>query len=428
MSVILQERNLWEETGGLPIKTPDLLEEKYADVVIVGGGFTGFSAALTIAEERKSVVLLEANTIGFGGAGRNVGLVNKGLWTEPEKVQSILGKSEGEKLNSMLAVAPDLVFDNIKKYHIDCEAIRTGTLHCAHSKSGLADLKERLRQYHAIGIDAELLSKGETKEKIGSSIYCGSLLQHGVGTIQPLAYVRGMARAAISAGACIYQNTNATRIERQGETWCVHTSNGKVNADAVILATNAYHRDLITLGKPRYTPVHYFQAATDPLSEDVARRILPEKQGCWDTATIMSSFRKDEAGRLIVGGVGSLEHSASFVHRKWAKHKICSLFPFLDNVKIQHAWHGRIAYTSDNLPHLVNFGPNAMSIFGYSGRGIGPGTLFGKAIAEFLLTNNIGVLPIEPEKSHSEVFTAAKKMFYEFGSCVVHGVEASIGR
>ncbi|NQY50429.1 MAG: FAD-binding oxidoreductase [Colwellia sp.] len=413
--------NLWHATSTKLLKTNRLNKDKSVDVVVIGGGYTGVSCALRLAEKGSNVLLLEAGHIGDGGSGRNVGLVNSGLWMEPDKVEKLLGQVAGIKLNQMLARGPEFVFSNIDKYDIDCELTQTGTLHCAHSNRGLENLKERLRQYRLRGLNVDLLSKAETENKLGTPFYKGALHLRGAGTIQPLSYLRGLACAAVSAGASIHQMTPVTAIARKNETWEIKTFEHVIKADAVILATNAYHQHLHVSAAPIYTPVHYFQTATKPLDEALLKKIIPEQQGCWDTAMIMSSIRRDQAGRLILGAVGSLDLPSGNIHYNWAQHRLKKLYPYLGDIEFEHAWHGRIAYSNDHLPHLVEFGPNAISIFGYSGRGIAPGTVFGSAVAEYILSGDLSYLPITPMRSYTEKFTKLKGAFYEFGATAFHG-------
>jgi glycine/D-amino acid oxidase-like deaminating enzyme len=204
----------------------------------------------------------------------------------------------------------------------------------------------------------------------------------------------------------------------------VTTPEGRVTADALLVATNAYHAPLTGVPSPRYTPVHYFQFATAPLGDNLRRTILPEGQGCWDTATVMSSFRMDAAGRLIVGGIGSLGGAGRSVHRDWASRKLAALFPHAADARFEHGWHGRIAMTSDHIPKIVRLGPRAISIYGYSGRGIAPGTVFGKAAAAFLASRNEDVLPLPAIDGYSEGFTALKAAYYECGASAFHLVDS----
>lgn len=414
--------NLWRSTAGAALDAPLLSDTVEADVVIVGGGFTGCSAALHLAEAGASVRLLEAETIGFGGSGRNVGLVNAGLWLEPEKVEAVLGPALGRRLNQALAAGPDLVFELIERHAIDCEAVRNGTLHCAHAPSAVAGLQERLRQFEAQGAPVDLLNAEETAVRTGSSAFHGALLDRRAGTIQPLAYCRGLARAAVSRGAVLHEGTPALQVARDQDVWCVETPEGSVRAPALLVAVNAYGRPLPGVAAPAYVPMHYFQLASRPLSDNLRKSILPERQGCWDTGTVMSSFRLDAAGRLLVGAMGSLDSFGGGTHRAWAARKLAALFPELEGIALEHAWFGRIAMTGDHLPKAVKLGERAISIFGYGGRGIAPGTVFGRAAARYLLDGDEEALPSGLLSHYREPLAGAKQTFYELGATLAHVV------
>ena len=404
----------------MELRTHPLAEHASADLVVIGGGFTGCSAALRAAEQGAKVRLLEAETIGHGGSGRNVGLVNAGLWMPPNQVEVKLGREAGAKLNAVLAVAPDLVFSLIERHGIECEATRAGTLHCAHSVAGLKELEARFGQHAVRGAPVSLLDAAETQARTGTSIYRGALFDARAGTIQPLAYCRGLAGAAQAAGAQLHERSPVREIERDGSDWLIRTETGEVRARGLLLATNAYHQAAVGIAAPAYVPVHYFQAATKPLSGNLLATILPGREGCWDTATIMSSFRLDGAGRLIVGGMGALDHAGSAAHKRWAARKIGALFPQIAGEPLEFFWFGRIAMTSDHLPKILRLGDHAFSIFGYSGRGIGPGTVFGKALACVLLGDREADLPLGPIDSYSERFTGIKRMAFEAGATAVH--------
>ncbi|MCB2123616.1 MAG: FAD-binding oxidoreductase, partial [Rhodobacteraceae bacterium] len=150
-------QNLWRMTCGPALNLAPLAGDTTADVAVIGGGFTGLSAALHLAEAGARVVVLEAETVGHGGSGRNVGLVNAGLWTPPDEVEAALGSEEGAALNRALAAGPDLVFDLIARHGIECEAVRNGTLHLAHNASGLRDLQSRHAQQARRGAPVRLL-------------------------------------------------------------------------------------------------------------------------------------------------------------------------------------------------------------------------------------------------------------------------------
>ena len=323
------------------------------DVVVIGGGFTGCTAALYLAEAGTVVCLLEAVTIGYGGSGRNVGLVNAGLWLEPKQVEAQLGARAGARLNATLAEGPALVFSLIDKHNIPAQPVRMGTLHCAHSRAGLTSLKRRLRQYLERSAPVELLDAKETARITGSKRFYGALLDHRAGTIQPLSYVRGLANAAIAAGASVYEQSPAESVVYNNGSWVVTTPRGVVKAEALVLATNAYHQGFASDTTPRYTPVYFFQVATQPLNNDALASILPQREGAWDTAKVLTSFRLDNNGRLLLGGTGSLECFGGAIHQAWARRKLRQLFPSVTQYEFEYAWHGCFAMTHDHVPKIV---------------------------------------------------------------------------
>lgn len=416
--------NLWRATARETFTAPPLDADRTVDLAIIGGGFTGCAAALETARQGASVRLLEAETIGHGGSGRNVGLVNAGLWLPPDTVRAQMGDDAGTRLLATLAEAPSRVFALIDRESIDCEATRNGTLHLAHSPKGLADLTERHRQGRAMGAPLQLLDAEETARRTGSTTFHGALLDPRAGTIQPLAYVRGLARAARQAGAHLHEHSPVQSITRQVDLWHVTSGPHRLKARRLLVATNAYHQTLGPAFRPDYVPVHYCQYATDPLSPALLDTILPGNEGCWDTALVMSSVRRDRAGRLIIGGIGNGTGPGARVHAAWARRKLAALYPALKDVRFAHGWTGQIAMTGDHIPKIVAFGPEAYAIFGYSGRGIGPGTVFGTQAAQALLSGTDEPLPLKPIPRHRETAATAQAAWIESGACLTHALAA----
>jgi glycine/D-amino acid oxidase-like deaminating enzyme len=416
MTTVMRPDSLWSDTAPEQTCYPPLRDTLTVDVAVIGGGFTGASAAYHLAAGGASVALLEARTIGFGGSGRNVGLVNAGLWTPPDEVEKTIGKTTGGGLNNLLAGGPSVVFDLIEKHQIRCEATRQGTLHCAHSAAGLRDLENRFAQQEARGAPVKLLDAAETAQRTGSTAYCGALWDGRAGTIQPLAYVQGLARAAETQGAQIFEASNALAITETAEGWTIRTEQGEVRAARLIQATNAYGVNAADTNA--IIPAHFFQLATAPLPDDLRKSILSGGEGCWDTALIMSAFRLDQAGRMIFGALGNLDGFGGALHRGWASRKLAKLFPQLAGIPFEQEWTGRIAMTGTHLPRIERRGKSGISIFGYSGRGISPGTLFGRAAAGWAL--GTGELPLPIHDPQSEPYAAAKSLYYETGAALTH--------
>lgn len=416
-------QSLWLKTCREHVKSLPLAGDITVDLAVIGGGYTGCSAALAAAQSGASVCLLEAQEIGHGGSGRNVGLANAGLWLPPDDIRKHLGHDVGDRLINLLAAAPGEVFDLIEKHDINCEPVRNGTLHCAHSAKGLRDLQTRHAQLSATGAPVELVPADQTEQRTGSTAFHGALFDPRAGTIQPLSYVRGLARAAAEAGAQIATQSPVQSMRYSDGVWTLKTPKATVRAKSVIQATNAYHQGL-QASAPEYVPVYYFQFSTAPLSDNLRASILPGGEGCWDTGLIMTSFRMDAEGRMIIGAMGDLGRAGRAAHTAWIRRKLSELFPQLADQPLIEGWHGRIAMTSDHIPKITQIGPNALSVHGYSGRGIGPGTVFGRLMARSLLQDDLSLLPVPAVAEYHESWTGLRRAYFETGSALTHFAKA----
>lgn len=418
-----RSHGLWEQTAPAAPVTGQLSGEMNVEVAVIGGGFTGISAALHLARVGRHVAALEAVEIGFGGAGRNVGLVNAGMWVMPEVLLRTLPAPYGNRLLDLLGNAPKLVFDIVHEYGIRCEAMHTGTLHCAYGRPGFAEIAERARQWQARGADVELLDAVKASALLGTEKYTGALLDRRAGTIQPLAYVRGLAEAAQKAGAQLFTQSPVISVERKGDRWQIVTQGGCVTADWVILSTDAYGAGPGGAARQEQVPLPYFNIATRPLSAALRAKILPQGQGAWDTQTVMTSFRMDQAGRLVFGSVGALRGTGTMVHRAWAKRALQRMFHGIGGVEFEAEWYGTIGMTADNLPRFHSYGPRMIGFSGYNGRGIAPGTTFGRVLASYV-QGEIGDvdLPLPVTPVQAAPFRVPKQIVYEAGAQAAHFV------
>jgi glycine/D-amino acid oxidase-like deaminating enzyme len=415
---------LWEITAPPAPPTMPLNGEVWADVAVVGCGYTGLSTALHLAEAGAKVIALEAIEIGFGGAGRNVGLVNPGMWLAPDELVKRLGADYGERLLKLLGDGPSEVEALIGKHGVDCEFVRNGTLHCATGQSGLAKIEERCAQWGARGAPVKVLGREETARRIGVDIYAGALLDLRAGTIQPLAYARGLARAALAAGALIFTRSPVRLAERAGKGWRLKTDSGTVSADWIVVATDAYAEGAPwPQGKREQIRVPYFNFATRPLSPELTGSILPGREGCWDTRMIMNSFRFDQAGRLLFGSIGALRLAGLEVHRAWAKRALKKTFPQIGEVGFEAQWYGMMGMTANALPRFHRLAENVVSFSGYNGRGIGTGTVFGRLLADHVLGKlSEEDLPLPVTDPDAPAFPALKEAYYEGGAQIAHAL------
>ncbi|TGR15135.1 FAD-binding oxidoreductase [Mesorhizobium sp. M4B.F.Ca.ET.190.01.1.1] len=422
-----RSHGLWGRTAPEAPHTTTLQYAHKHDVAIVGAGYTGLSAALHLAEAGAKAAVLEASEIGFGASGRNVGLVNAGLWMKPDDVNLSLGEPFGERLLELLGRGPKEVWSIIDKHRIDCDAVRNGTLHCAPNEAGLVEISERELQWRNRGAAVRLLNAKETSARVGTKAYLGSLLDLRAGTIQPLAYARGLARAAIAAGAKVYTSSAVTRFERSKSNWIVHTSSGSIEARWIVVATDAYTSGPWDDIRREQIQIPYFNVATRPLPQKLLESILPNREGCWDTKKILTSFRLDDEGRLICGSIGALRGGGAEIHSAWARRTLIKLFPQLSDVQFEAGWYGMIGTTSNHLPRFHQFAPNVVSVCGYSGRGISPGTVFGRVLADHIL-GRVGELdlPLPITTPEKVAMRALKEIYYEFGAQLAHVVDARV--
>lgn len=417
---------LWAQTALNKPKLASIHEEHTVQTAVIGGGYTGLSAALHLARAGTDVILLEAKDIGFGGAGRNVGLVNAGLWLMPEDVIKLVGYEHGEKLIKVLGGSPDLVYGLIREYNIQCEALRNGTLHCADTRAGYRSLEQREKQWKDRGAPVRLLGPEEAAARVGSRKFHGALLDKRAGTIQPLAYAYGLANAALKQGVKIYNQSPVTGLDRENNFWRLTTPTGSVLAKSVIIAVQGYPESVFANQANNMVPFNFFQFATPPLSKDILKTVLPGRQGAWDTNLILSSYRLDASGRLIVGSVGKVEGFANELHKAWAKRTINKIFPQIGEPDLEYGWYGRIAMTTDHIPRFHVMDKNMAMVTSYNGRGIGPGSVFGKLLAEYMMGASKESIPLPVSKIKPVAFRNLRGLFYEAGARMYHFLQRRI--
>jgi glycine/D-amino acid oxidase-like deaminating enzyme len=375
-------------------------------VVVVGAGYTGLSAALHLAERGADVVVLDAAEPGWGGSGRNGGQIIPGLKHDPDELERQFGPETGRRMWQIAGGAADFAFELVARHKIACHAERCGWIAAAPHAAALESLRSRTEQWQRRGAPVELLDGKRIAELTGTTGYAGGMLDHRAGALQPLAFVRGLARAAQQAGAAIHGRSLVRGLEVAPGGWRVDTQAGSVTARSVILATNAYTDDLWPGLMRTVLPVQSYQVATRPLPEDVRRHVLPGGQVVSDLRRILFYFRLDPAGRLLMGGRGPLDDRgdpALFARLEAVARR---LFPRIGATPWEHRWSGRVALTADHLPHLHEPRPGVLVGLGYNGRGVAMATVTGKLLADRALGASpaeIGwpVTPIEPIPLHA---------------------------
>lgn len=416
----LHRHCLWEHLTRTRPVAGALEEERKADVCVIGAGFTGLSTALHLLEAGCSVCLVEAHEAGHGGSGRNVGLVNAGTWIRPDDVEVALGPDVGGRLNAILGEAPGEVFSLIDRFGIDCQARRDGTLHMAHNRKGIADLRARASQWQRRGASVELLTGARCMDYCGTDKVAAALLDHRAGTLNPMGYACGLAMAVQRLGGALFHHSPVERLEREGSCWRVGTGRGSVLAERVVIASNAYTEGEWTEVKRHFFTGHYYQLASAPLDGEAAARVLPHGQGSWDTRTVLSSIRRDAEGRLILGSLGNGSHMPDWFLRRWGDRIQGHYYPRLGRVDWRFAWTGRIAFTPDHLMKLFQPAPGLLAVTGFNGRGVTTGTVFGKAFAAFILRDEPAELPIPFQVLTPLTAAGLRGGLYEAGFSLYH--------
>ena len=361
----------------------DLLRgEQKADVCVVGGGFTGLSAALHLAEAGLEVVLLDAQRVGFGASGRNGGQLGSGQRADQHTLEKIAGLEDARKYWALAEDAKDLVKSLIKKHKLDCY-LKPGIAHACFSAREMRDEHDDAKHLQDVyGYDQiETLDADALRAICPSPAYHGGTLDMGAAHLHPLRFALGLARAAQAAGVRIHERAEVHNI-KPGVPAIVQTGQGRVTADHVILACNGYLGGLNRQVAARVMPINNFIIATEPLG-DAAAQVLARDVAVADTKFVVNYFRLSHDKRLLFGGGESYGYKFPDIEATVRK-PMQQIFPHLRDVRIDHAWGGTLAITMKRLPYLARLGPNMLSASGYSGHGVGTAAHAGRLMADVI--------------------------------------------
>jgi glycine/D-amino acid oxidase-like deaminating enzyme len=392
--------NLYQETAEPAAPTPALSGDVRTDVAVVGAGVSGLSTALHLAELGAKVVVLEAEEPGWGASGRNGGQVNPGLKPDPDVVERDHGQDLGVRMNAFAGAAPAFVFDLIKRHDIRCDARRNGTLRAAIRAKHAAQVRATAEQLARRGAPVELLEGSSLEQATGTTRYRIAMLDRRGGDLNPLSFARGLARAALQAGAAVHGGTRALALKRAGAHWQVATAAGTVSARHVVLATNGYTDHLWPTLRRTIVPLFGAIAATASLPETIARGVMPSRAVLYESGTVTVYYRVDMHQRLLIGGRGPLREisAASSIPHLLAYARL--LWPALARTQWTHAWGGRLAMTRDHYPHIHEPADGVLICLGYNGRGVAMGTALGAQLARRIMNPSSAFdMPISDMKS-----------------------------
>ncbi len=368
------------------VERPRLDGDRRADVAIIGGGITGCSAALHLAQQGASVVLLDAKRVGWGASGRNGGQLLSGQRLEQSALETLAGRDAAGALWRLGLEAQALVRTLIARHGIDCD-LAEGALYAATSPDHFAFLRAEAGHL-AADYDYDRITVVPADEMgayVASPTYHGGLWDAGGGHLHPLNYTLGLARAAQSEGAQFYEQTPVLAIEGDGPVR-VRTARGVIDADIAVLAGNGYGLDLVPETSATVLPVHSYVGVSAPLAPDVAASLLPRGGCVSDTRIVLDYYRMTPDGRLLFGGGESYGQDLPDAARmaQVIGKRMTHVFPQLGAVVPEYIWGGRLALTRTRMPVIARPRSGVIVAQGYSGHGLSIATQAGALIAEAL--------------------------------------------
>ncbi len=377
----IDARSYYEATANLQIACESLKGEVAADVCVIGAGYTGLSAALELAGAGYKVVVLEAERIGYGASGRNGGQICTGFSSGQKKIENQLGKADAIKCFAMAEESKALMRQRIAQHNINCD-LTWGYMHGIPKAHQMDELKAWRDEYEGLGVKGiSLLSKSELETRLGTTVYHGALRESEAGHIHPLNYCLGLARAAMKSGAVIYENSAVIEVNTGASPWA-KTAHGSVKAKFMVIAGNAYLGRTVEALAGRVMPVASYIIATEPLGENRAKSLIANNEAVANTNFIVDYFRRSSDHRMLFGGRASYSTMEPPSLAEYMRPRMAHVFPQLKDVKIDYAWGGYIAITSNRIPDCGRLSPTVYYAHGYSGQGVALTGLYGKLMAE----------------------------------------------
>jgi glycine/D-amino acid oxidase-like deaminating enzyme len=380
-----EQRSLWQATmPALPDRSGRPLPET-ADVVVVGGGYTGINAARELARRGAAVTLLEARTLGYGASTRNGGIVHPGYKWGPRELVQRYGQDTGRALYQETLDGYETVKRLIADEAIDCDFREVGHLELAYAPAHVRELEHAKASLASMGVETSLVPREWIREEIGSDAYYGALVVRNSGLLHPGRYFAGLVAAADRAGADLHEGVRARVIRRQPDgRFAVETEHGSILAGDVFVATNGYTDGVVPSLRRRIIPIGSYIIASEPLPEELARELSPRGRSFFDTKNFLYYWHVSADRRMVFGGRASfmptsIEQTAAILHRG-----LLEVHPQLGGYRIDYAWGGNVGFTFDRMPHVGRTRDGIAYAMGCCGTGVALMTHLGTRVGEWL--------------------------------------------
>ncbi len=371
-------------TANLQFDLPPLQGEASADVCVIGAGYTGLSTAIHLRRLGYSVVVLEANKVGWGASGRNGGHVGTGQRADQTQLEHWVGLDQARALWQLGLEAVDIVCGLIEEYGIDCE-LKQGNLHLASKAkdaTGLQEEVDHLRQVYGYE-QLRYIDRAELARMTSARGFHGASLDLGCRHLHPLNYALGLAAAALQLGAVIHEGSRVLSYT-EGDAVRVRTDRGEVRASFLVIACNGYLERLEPRAAGRIMPINNYMVATEPLGEDLARRLIRDDTSMSDSLFVINYWKLSADNRLLFGGGESYSRRFPADIKNFVRRYMLRIYPELADTRIDYGWGGTLAITMNRMPDFGRLSPRILYAHGYSGHGVPTATLAGKLLAEVI--------------------------------------------
>ena len=381
----------WHTTVQMPDDSNLTPNPNKVDVAVIGGGYTGLSAARTLAKQGVQVAVLEAHTIGWGASSRNGGMVLTGLKLGMQSVMKKYGREIAKQLFQCSLDSIDTVEQIVREENIDCGFARYGHLLTANKPKHYEALRDDVEfMEREFNHKTRLIPRDEQRTEIGSELYHGALLDECSGGLNPAQYVEGLARAAENAGASLHARASVTQLERRGNRFYLETERGATTAESVLVGTSGYTGRVTKKLQRKVIPIGSFIIATERLSDDLVKELIPNGRMIFDYRHYLNYFRLWD-NRMIFGGRAAFFPETSSTIRRSAeilRREMIQVFPQLKDAKVGYVWGGTLDFAFDRMTHVGEMNGVYYSL-GYAGHGVAMATYLGKTVAEAMLKGTI---------------------------------------